>query len=91
MGVLVMLEAVLAGWLAPFGEQAAGPWLMGLGLRWILLLANTVAGLDGALSYVECPGPWVLACLILGLLWLVLWQGHARLQARLVSWPTLIL
>jgi competence protein ComEC len=86
MGVLVMLEAVLAGCLAPFGEEAAGLWLMGLGLRWILFLANTVAGLDGALCYVKSLVPWVLACLILGLLWLVLWQGHARLQARLVSW-----
>ena len=81
-----MLAAVLVACLAPFGEEAAGLWLMGLGLRWILFLANTVAGLDGALSYVKSPVPLVLACLILGLLWLVLWQGHARLQARLVSW-----
>jgi competence protein ComEC len=86
MGVLVMLAAVLAACLAPFGEEAPGLWLMGLGLRWILFLANTVTGLDGALSYVKSPVPLVLACLILGLLWLVLWQGHARLQARLVSW-----
>ncbi|WP_394153083.1 ComEC/Rec2 family competence protein [Loktanella salsilacus] len=79
MGVLVMPAAVLAACLAPFGLAGAGLWLMGLGLRWILFVAATVAGWDGALSHVKSPGPWVLTCLTLGLMWLILWQGRARL------------
>jgi competence protein ComEC len=92
MGILVMPAAVLAACLAPFGLAGAGLWLMGLGLRWILFVANTVAGWDGALSHVKSPGPWVLPCLTLGLLWLILWQGRARLAgtigiaAALVLW-----
>ena len=78
MGVLVMPAAVLAACLAPLGLEGAGLWLMGLGLRWILFVADTVAGLDGALSHVKSPGPWVLPCLTLGLLWMILWRGRAR-------------
>ena len=78
MGVLVMPAAVLAGCLAPFGFAGGGLWLMGLGLRWILAVADTVAGLDGALSHVKAPEAAVLPLLTLGLLWLILWQGRAR-------------
>ena len=78
MGLLVMPSAVLAACLAPVGWEEVGLWLMGLGLRWILFVADTVAGLDGALSHVKSPGPWVLPCLTLGLLWLILWRGRAR-------------
>lgn len=92
MGVLVMPAAVLAICLAPLGLAGFGLWFMGLGLRWILFVADTIAGLDGALSHVKSPGPWVLPCLTLGLMWLILWRGRARtagmvgVAAALVLW-----
>ncbi|MCB1311649.1 MAG: ComEC/Rec2 family competence protein [Sedimentitalea sp.] len=79
MGALVIPAAVLALCLAPLGLEAVGLWLMGLGLRWILGVADFVAGLEGAQGHVISPGPWVLPLLSLGLLWLMLWQGRARL------------
>lgn len=79
MGVLVMPAAVIAACLAPFGLAWVGLWIMEIGLRWILWVAHGVAGLDGAVGHVVTPGNWVLPLLALGALWLVLWQGRARL------------
>ncbi|MEL6514486.1 MAG: ComEC/Rec2 family competence protein [Pseudomonadota bacterium] len=78
MGLLVVPAAVLAALLAPVGLQFIGLWLMGLGLRWILLVAETVAALDGARSFVAGPPSAVLPLVALGLLFVILWQGRAR-------------
>lgn len=79
MGVLVMPAAVLAVCLAPFGLWTVGLWFMEQGLRWILFVAETVAGWDGALSHVVAPAGTVLPVLSLGLLWLILVQGRVRI------------
>ncbi|WP_390914444.1 ComEC/Rec2 family competence protein [Pseudosulfitobacter sp. SM2401] len=78
MGFLVIPAAVLALILAPFGLEAVGLWLMGLGLRWILGVADYVAAMDGARGYVMGPGAIVLPMLALGALWVILWQGRSR-------------
>ena len=91
MGVLVMPAAVLAACLAPFGLEGAGFWLMGLGLRWILFVAQTVAGFDGALSHVKSPGAAVLPLLTLALLWLILWSGRLRFAGLLAVAAALVL
>lgn len=78
MGVLVIPAAVLAVCLAPFGLEFLGLWMMGLGLRWILGVANWVAGLDGARGFVAGPDVAVLPLMALGLLFVILWQGRAR-------------
>lgn len=78
MGLVIIPAAVLALCLAPFGAEAAGLRLMGLGIDWILGVAHLVAGLDGARGHVIGPGPWVLPLIALGALWLILWQGRAR-------------
>ena len=79
MGVLVIPAAVLALCLSPFGLEWIGFSLMQLGLDWILLVARTVSGFDGAVSYVPSPGPAVLPMLATGLLLMVIWQGKLRL------------
>ena len=79
MGVLVMPAAVLAVCLAPFGLWGVGLWLMDIGLRWILFVAATVSAREGALGHVWAPDWYVLPVLSLGLLWLVLVCGRARL------------
>ena len=79
MGLVVIPAAVLAALLAPFGLEMPGVQAMGLGLRWILGVADWAAGLPGARGYVPSPGPWVLPVFALGMLVLILWQGRARL------------
>ena len=78
MGILVIPAAVLAACLAPFGLEMVGLYLMGLGLRWILGVADYVSSMPGAQGNVISPGPWVMPMLALGMLWLILWQGRLR-------------
>lgn len=78
MGTVVVPAAVLAVCLAPFGLEAVGLWVMGWGIRWILWVAERVAGLEGARSFVASPDGPVLPLLALGALFVVLWQGRAR-------------
>ncbi len=92
MGVLVMPAAVLAAVLAPVGLHMVGLWLMDLGLRWILGVAEFVAGLEGALRHVPTPGPEVLALIafgglmIAGLRGRVRWGGLAPLALGFALW-----
>ncbi|MEL6449622.1 MAG: ComEC/Rec2 family competence protein [Pseudomonadota bacterium] len=94
MGALVIPSAVLALVLAPVGGEVVGLWLMGLGLQWILWVAEWVSSLDGARGYVPGPGPWVLPVMALGALFVILWQGRARwsgvvlMAAALGLWQT---
>lgn len=78
MGAVVIPAAVLALALAPLGLSELGLWIMGLGLRWILGVADVVAGLEGAQGYVPGPHSWVLPMMALGALTVILWQGRAR-------------
>ncbi|WP_299042358.1 ComEC/Rec2 family competence protein [uncultured Tateyamaria sp.] len=78
MGILVIPAAVIALALAPIGLDIIGLWLMGAGLRWILWVADTVSGLEGAQGFVAGPGPVVLPLMALGMLFVILWQGRVR-------------
>ncbi|WP_417728005.1 ComEC/Rec2 family competence protein [Roseovarius sp.] len=78
MGVVVMPAAVLATLVLPLGLDWIALWIMGVGLRWILAVADWVAAFDGARLPVVAPGPHVLPVLAIGALILVLWQGRAR-------------
>lgn len=78
MGSLVMPAAVLAAILAPFGLSGLALWVMEKGTGWILAVAAEVSFWNGAISHVPQPTPAVLPLLALGGLWLILWQGRAR-------------
>ncbi|QDC09319.1 ComEC/Rec2 family competence protein [Oceanicola sp. D3] len=78
MGLWVMPWALVAGVLAPLGLSWLPLNIMGWGCAWILGVAAWVAGLEGAVTHVVGPGPWVLPLLALGALWLVLWRGGGR-------------
>ncbi len=78
MGFIVVPAAVVSALLAPFGLEWIALEVMGLGLRWILMIANWVSGLDGSQGYVVGPPWFVLPMIALGALWLALWQGRAR-------------
>jgi len=79
MGAVVVPAAVLTAILAPFGWAAAGLALMRPAIVWILTVAHWVAGMQGAVTPVITPQACVLPMLAAGMLWLILWQGRARL------------
>ncbi len=91
MGLVIIPGAVLAALLAPLGLAWVGLALMAPAIRWILGVAETVSGWDGALSFVPAPGPLVLPMLALGMLWLVLWQGWGRVLGLPVAFIALSL
>jgi competence protein ComEC len=78
MGVVVVPAAVLAALLAPLGLDWVGLQIMGVGLGWILNVADYAAALPGSRSFVASPGPVVLPLIALGALTVFLWQGRAR-------------
>jgi len=78
MGLLIMPGAVVAALLAPVGLEGLGLWMLELGSLWILGVAHWVAGLDGSVTGIPAPGPWVIPVMALGGLWIVLWRGPVR-------------
>ena len=76
---VLMGAGALAALLAPFGMAAPALWVLGWSAQWILAVAHWTAGLNGAITPVPQPGPWVIPLLALGALWGVIWQGRVRL------------
>ena len=92
MGAVIMPAGVVAALLAPFGLAGLPLWVMELGARWTLFIAHWIAGLDGAVTAIPAPGPWVMPLITLGGIWVILWRGRAQmagvlpLVAALVLW-----
>lgn len=78
MGVVVIPAAVLGVLLMPFGLESIGLTVMGLGLDWILSVAEVIARWPGAVRPVMTPGPSVLPLLSVGTVFLILWQNRLR-------------
>lgn len=78
MGLLVVPMAVLAALLLPVGLDGLALAVMRPGLDWILAVARSVSGWQGALGHIVAPAPAVLPLLALGGLTLCLWQGRGR-------------
>lgn len=78
MGLIVMPAGAVAGVMAPFGLADLPLLIMGLGCRWILYVADRIAGLDGSVTAIPTPPEAVLPLLTAGLIWMVLWGGRAR-------------
>ncbi|MEQ5870584.1 ComEC family competence protein [Sagittula sp. NFXS13] len=83
MGALVVPFGVVAVLLMPLGLEWAPLWVMGLGLDWILLVAQHVAQWEGAVRPVVAPGTGVLVIIATGGLILCLWRGWGRLAGAL--------
>ncbi|KEO61681.1 ComEC/Rec2 family competence protein [Thioclava indica] len=84
MGMVVMPAGVIAAILALVGLSAPALWVMGLGTRWILAVAQYFATIEGAVVPVVDPGPWVIPLLVLGALGAVLARGAGRSLAILL-------
>ncbi|MDD8023452.1 MAG: ComEC/Rec2 family competence protein [Paracoccaceae bacterium] len=78
MGTLVMPAGVIAALLAPLGLAAPALWVMELGTRWMIFVAQWVAGLEGAVIAVPQPPEFALPVLACGALVAVLARGAAR-------------
>lgn len=78
MGAVIMPAGAMAALLAPFGLEALPLWFMEQGARWILFIAHWIAGLEGAVTAIPAPGPWVMPLLTLGAIWGILWKGWVR-------------
>lgn len=78
MGSIIIPGAVIAALLAPVGLAWVGLRIMEYPILWILAVAGEVASWPGALSHVTSPPAWGLPVLVLGLLFVVLWQGRWR-------------
>lgn len=66
VGVLVMPGGVIAAILAPLGLAQPALWVMGLGVKWMLFVAEWVSGLGGAVTLVRLPPPLVVPLMGLG-------------------------
>lgn len=55
MGAVVMPAGVFAALLAPVGLAGPALWLMGMGTRWMLFVAELVTGWGGAVVTVTAP------------------------------------
>ena len=59
------------GWGVGGGDEDVGLaalplWVMEQGARWTLFVAHWIAGLDGSVTAIPAPGPWVLPLFTLG-------------------------
>jgi competence protein ComEC len=78
MGAIIMPMGAMAAIMAPLGLAGLPLWVMEQGARWILFVAHWIAGLEGSVTAIAEPGPWVLPMLTLGAIWVILWQGRVR-------------
>lgn len=91
MGAIIMPAGAVAALLAPFGLAALPLWVMEQGARWILFVAHWIAGLEGAVTAIPAPGPWVLPLFTLGSIWLILWRGRVQLLGGIPVLAALLL
>jgi competence protein ComEC len=83
MGAVVMPSAVLAAALTPIGLQWIPLTIMEPAIRWVLYVADTVAGIDGAVTWIASPPPQTLPLIAIGSLFVVLWRGRPQLLGLL--------
>lgn len=79
MGALVMPAGAIAALLAPFGLQAPALWAMGVGTKWMLLVAGFIADLGGAVTAIPLPPAAVIPLMGFGATLMVLtWRDGFR-------------
>lgn len=79
MGIVVMPALLVGLALTPIGADGAAFWIAGLGIDGILLVADTVAALEGAVVRVPTGHIVVIPLVALGCLVLALTKGRVKL------------
>lgn len=78
VGALVMPGGVIAALLAPLGLAQPALWLMGVGTKWMIAVAQWVASLDGSVLYVPAAPRAVLPLFGIGMMMIFLAPMLAR-------------
>ncbi|MEE2862394.1 MAG: ComEC/Rec2 family competence protein [Pseudomonadota bacterium] len=79
MGTLVMPAGVIGAILALVGLEAPALWVMGIGTKWMLLVAEHVANLGGAVTAIALPPAAVVPMMEFGAILAILcWRGGWR-------------
>ncbi|WP_108500425.1 ComEC/Rec2 family competence protein [Paracoccus indicus] len=79
MGTLVMPAGVIGAVLALVGAEAPALWVMGIGTKWMLLVAEYVAGLGGSVMAVAKPPAAVIPMMEFGaVLTILCWRDKAH-------------
>jgi competence protein ComEC len=76
---IVMPAALAALVLMPFGLEAAALYPMGLGIEAMKWCADLVAAIPGAVGHIAAMPVFAFALMIVGGLWIALWQTRMRL------------
>ena len=79
MGLWIMPCILLAAILSPFGLEGPVLTILGLGIGFIVSVAEWFAALEGAVSGAVATSPFVLFLVVFGGLWLTIWRGPIRL------------
>ncbi len=74
-GVVIMPAAVLALFLMPFGLEWVALDIMEWGTIWMLAIAHWTGGLDGAVVHVAQWPEITFACICVGVICFLLWEG----------------
>jgi len=91
MGLWIMPCVILAAILLPVGLEGLALTALGLGIGFILDVAVRFGGLNGAVAGVVATSPFALMCLVVGGLWVTIWQGRVRSAGLFVAIPGLVL
>ena len=92
MAFVVMPAVIMTAVLSIIGWEEAGYFVLDLGIRWILRVAEWVSGLESAVGYVPSPTGYVLPLITISGLFVSLWQGRFRwigllgIAAALAMW-----
>ncbi|MDN5567473.1 MAG: ComEC/Rec2 family competence protein, partial [Paracoccus sp. (in: a-proteobacteria)] len=79
MGTLVMPAGVIGAILALVGAEAPALWVMGIGTKWMLLVAEFVAGLGGSVMAVSKPPAAVIPMMEFGAVLAILcWRSRGQ-------------
>lgn len=85
VGAAIMPMALAALLAMPFGLEFWPLWLMGQGIDAVTSIAATVSSWDGAVLRVATIPTFSLVAMVLGGLWLILWQERWRLAGLLFA------
>ena len=78
MGLWIMPCILLAAILSPLGLDGPVLTILGIGIGFILGVAEWFGEMEGAVSGAVAASPFILSCMVFGGLWLTIWRGVVR-------------
>jgi competence protein ComEC len=85
MAFVIMPMAVMGLLTMPFGLDAPFFQAMGFGINWVMVIAFEVASWPQAISHVSAWPSYTFGMIVLGGLWMCLWQTSWRMGGAVVA------